>query len=337
MNAEFHRVRQWRAPILSPEGAGLARELSWRRHIATGGYWSLSLGGSSEEPEEPVTFALSIGGSPGTLTAPLALVHSLLQSVGGAAAIEDEPELVAMLLELALEPTLLQLEQRHAGLSVRLAPPRRATPRDWLPVTLACSWHGASGVLRLDLRADAATRLATAISPLARQRERLPDFLIPVTLRAFVVDLSLASVRALEPGDVVLVEGQRGEEFYVLVNERPFWRARWDEGELRVVSGRKRQSEDLEDLAVTSGDHPPDEEEGLGLDDLPVRLTFELGKVMVPLQDLESMGPGYVFELARGPDQPLDIVANGRRIGRGRIVEVSGALGVQVVWIGRHG
>jgi type III secretion protein Q len=337
MNAEFHRVRQWRAPILSPEGAGLARELSWRRHVATGGEWSLGLGGFFEEPEAPVTFALSIGGAPGTLTVPLALVHGLLQSIGGAAAIEGDSELVAMLLELALEPTLLQLEQRHAELSICLASPRRVTPRDWLPVMLACSWRGASGIVRLDLRSDAAARLATALRPFTHQRERLPDLPIPVTLRAFVVDLPLASVRALEPGDVVLVEGQRSEEFCVLVNEKPFWRARWDEGELRVISDRKPQSDDLEELAVTSGDHPPDEEEGLGLDDLPVRLTFELGKVMVPLQDLESMGPGYVFELARGPDQPLDIVANGRRIGRGRIVEVSGALGVQVVWIGRHG
>ena len=183
-------MRQWRAPILSPEGAGLARELSWRRHIATGVEWSLSLGGSFEEPEMPVTFALSIGGAPGTLRAPSTLVRGLLQSIGGAAAIDDDPELVAMLLELALEPTLLQLEQRHEELSICLAPPRRVTPREWLPVTLACSWHGASGVLRLDLRSDAAARLATAIAPLAHQRERLPDLPIPTcTLRAFVVDL----------------------------------------------------------------------------------------------------------------------------------------------------
>jgi type III secretion protein Q len=43
-----------------------------------------------------------------------------------------------------------------------------------------------------------------------------------------------------------------------------------------------------------------------------------------------------VFELARDDAQPVDILANGRRIGRGRIVTVAGSIGVQIVRIGRE-
>jgi type III secretion protein Q len=70
--------------------------------------------------------------------------------------------------------------------------------------------------------------------------------------------------------------------------------------------------------------------------ELPIRLTFDFGRIDVPLDELEAIGPGHVFQFARPAGEPVDIMANGRRIGRGRIVEINGEAGVQVVWIGRH-
>ncbi len=66
-------------------------------------------------------------------------------------------------------------------------------------------------------------------------------------------------------------------------------------------------------------------------------MVFEVGRVELPLGELETLGSGYVFELQRDPDQAVDIVANGRRIGRGRLVEVAGAIGVQITRIGQDG
>jgi type III secretion protein Q len=71
------------------------------------------------------------------------------------------------------------------------------------------------------------------------------------------------------------------------------------------------------------------------LDELPVRLSFELGQLELPLAEVSVLGPGHVFELARDESQPVDILANGRRIGRGRIVTVAGSIGVQIVRVGR--
>jgi type III secretion protein Q len=336
MNAEFQRVRPWRAPSLSPEGAALASELSWRRSLAGGGEWTIGFGLAETEPDDPVSFSLSIGGAPGMIAAPRFLLEPLLDSIGAAAALQDEMELAAILIELTLESVLQRLETQDPTLAIRLGAPRRATPAEWLPVRLACTWRGVTGQLRLDLRSDAAGRLAGALRRLPRQRVSLPHLPVVLALRLFAIDLALSAVRSLELGDVILAEGQRRNAVSVLLGERVLCHALLQDGELRVVADRGPLALGLEDSTLEAGDHPPGEEEGLGLDDLPVRLTFEMGRVTVPLQDLEAIGPGYVFELARGPDQPLDILANGRRIGRGRIVEVGGALGVQVVWLGQH-
>jgi type III secretion protein Q len=78
------------------------------------------------------------------------------------------------------------------------------------------------------------------------------------------------------------------------------------------------------------------EDDATELDDLPVRLAFELGRLELPLAEITTLGVGHVFELGRDTTQPVDILANGRRIGCGRIVDIAGSLGVQIVRIGRE-
>jgi type III secretion protein Q len=69
------------------------------------------------------------------------------------------------------------------------------------------------------------------------------------------------------------------------------------------------------------------------LDDLPVRLVFELGRVELSLGELQSLAPGALVPLARPVDEPLDIMANGRRLGRGTLVQIGESLGVRIVSI----
>jgi len=74
-----------------------------------------------------------------------------------------------------------------------------------------------------------------------------------------------------------------------------------------------------------AGLHDPD------LDDLPVRLVFEVGRVQLSLGELQRLAPGALVPLARPVDEPLDIMANGRRLGRGTLVQIGESLGVRIV------
>jgi type III secretion protein Q len=66
------------------------------------------------------------------------------------------------------------------------------------------------------------------------------------------------------------------------------------------------------------------------LDDLPVKLVFELGRLELSLGEIRQLVPGALLPLARPLEESLDIVANGRRIGRGALVQLGDSLGVRI-------
>lgn len=72
------------------------------------------------------------------------------------------------------------------------------------------------------------------------------------------------------------------------------------------------------------------------LGDLEVTLVFELGRCEIDLGTLRTLAPGYVFPLSADPAGPVDIVANGRRIGRGEIVRIGETLGIRATRLFGH-
>ena len=66
------------------------------------------------------------------------------------------------------------------------------------------------------------------------------------------------------------------------------------------------------------------------LGDLPVRLTFDLGTQLLTLDELQSVGPGHVFDLGLLPQKAVSIRLNGLLAGEGELVEIDGRVGVAV-------
>ena len=66
------------------------------------------------------------------------------------------------------------------------------------------------------------------------------------------------------------------------------------------------------------------------LESEPIKLAFQLGELVVPLADLASLEPGYVFSLRMPLDRPVVILANGEKFGVGELVEVDGSLAVRL-------
>lgn len=72
--------------------------------------------------------------------------------------------------------------------------------------------------------------------------------------------------------------------------------------------------------------------EGIELD-----LRFEIGRTRMAVKDVASLEPGYVFELATPAELPVTILANGRAVGRGRLVQIADRVGVQFMKGPDHG
>lgn len=67
--------------------------------------------------------------------------------------------------------------------------------------------------------------------------------------------------------------------------------------------------------------------------DIPVQVVAVLGKKNVTVKDIVSMKMGQVLELNRLPNEAIDLVANGKLIAKGELVEIEGRLGVRVLKI----
>ncbi len=64
--------------------------------------------------------------------------------------------------------------------------------------------------------------------------------------------------------------------------------------------------------------------------DIDLPLTVRFGETEMTLDSLTRIGPGSVIDLGRSPDDPVEILVNGRLVARGEVVVVSGNYGVRV-------
>jgi flagellar motor switch protein FliN len=65
--------------------------------------------------------------------------------------------------------------------------------------------------------------------------------------------------------------------------------------------------------------------------DIDLPLTVRFGETDMTLLALTRLGPGSVIDLGRSPEDPVDILVNGRLVARGEVVVVSGNYGVRIV------
>jgi type III secretion protein Q len=338
MNMIAMPVVCYRPAALSAEHAALARSLSRRRLVRNLDGFDLQVVAPPDRISDPAAFDLLPDGETARLTMPRSLLHHLL-GILDAAAPGAAPDAAALLLELYLEPILTRLEADFPRLAVRLRPATGEAECAAFAIGLAVRHGMTAGTLRLDLDLAVARLVAVALAQLPDSQDPMPDLPVCLHLRALCADVTLAELHAARAGDVILADALPAGEILVVAGERFAWRARHDGPRVQILTPRLRPCAiGLERWvmsdAISSDDGNRDD--STGLDELPVRLSFELGRLELPLADVSALGPGHVFELARDEVQPVDILANGRRIGRGRIVTVAGSIGVQIVRIGRE-
>lgn len=153
--------------------------------------------------------------------------------------------------------------------------------------------------------------------------------------------LRLNTLRSLEAGDVVLLEGE-GEsleervvhiELPVAPGDLLSARAHFESQSLVVDSPLKHMTDETPvDLSGRPSSDMADSLSNpllIGEIELPVR--FELESIAISLADLEAMSPGYVIELATPvAEAQLRIVVNGSTVGLADLVAIGGRLGARI-------
>ncbi len=69
------------------------------------------------------------------------------------------------------------------------------------------------------------------------------------------------------------------------------------------------------------------------LRDVEVELTLEIGRRRMRIADIVKLGPGRTVELDKLAGEPLELLVNGRLIGRGEAVVVGDRYGIRITEI----
>lgn len=67
------------------------------------------------------------------------------------------------------------------------------------------------------------------------------------------------------------------------------------------------------------------------MNDIPLQIAVELGRVATTAEEVVSLKVGHVFDLNRVAGEPLDLSVQGKVVARGELVEIDGNLGIRIL------
>jgi type III secretion protein Q len=271
------------------------------------------------------------------------LCGSLIEAVTSAvdprlSIVRLKPEQAGMLVEFALRDELTALEQNlGCRLAITAAYPQHRAPAGADPSVLTFTIT-VEGVGRswceLRLAFSDAAKLVELLGQSAARPEPAADLPVTLCVRVAAATLSIGEISHLSPGDVVLVEQccRKAHSAVAVIAEHLVAPVELTAagGELVAAPIRGRGSAWEWSMENVSAKPSRDGEQNSVLDDLPVKLVFELGRVDLSLREIRQLAPGAVIALARPLEESVDVVANGRRIGRGNLIQIGDSLGVRL-------
>ena len=88
-----------------------------------------------------------------------------------------------------------------------------------------------------------------------------------------------------------------------------------------------------EQTGDAEGDSPPPNVDVNFLMEMPLTVTFEVGRAKMSISDLLSLGQGSVLELHRLVGEDLDVFVNGKLVARGEVVVYKEKFGARITEI----
>lgn len=298
------------------------------------------------QPVESWLLEVAWGSTPFFLYLPADAVTQIVEPlVGGGALTELPAELAQVVLDAALSDTCRLLQALGHG-----TPRVERVNLDWAEVSKSCA-HGFLLRLRSTQGSAAITgQLRTSasglffVAGLVGGRAPMASLAIPAPFRAEIGHAAMTAdmLRSLETGDVLLMEHR------YLGPQRVLWlRADGAGGPhvqippieagpaaptLTIIASWTDNMPNIDDDTdiLTSLPVAADTPTAASPDEIPLRLTFDVGTVMLTLGEARALQPGQVIALGHPFAGGVSIRVNGMLIGEGELVEVAGELGVSI-------
>jgi type III secretion protein Q len=292
--------------------------------------------------ENLLALTFSIGGSLAQLIAPAALLAGIIADYGvNYSALS--PQSALLLLEHRLSTAFEAIERglKDAIIPQELLPLSRSSAlQDALRLDASCALNGEQYWVELILPLQLAHRVVEWLSSLPSPTKPLVELPVMLAVRAGCAQVTLEELESLGLNDVLLVDSPLAQpEMLAVFGERYGARARWEDGRVSLLeplfplSDEQRKVWSMTDAANEIAESQPLDG---NLDDIQIKLTFEVGREEMELGALRALAEGHIFELGRDPRAAVDILAGSRRIGQGELVRISETLGIRVTRLFNH-
>ncbi len=316
----------WELPELAPEEVMLANRLCQRakrlEFMLEGQPYVLRL--LSRPVIKPLCLGLrlSVEGKCCRLLLDQALCRHWLSPAVTPRHLREMPaQLACVMIEAAFQPVITACECL-VGASVSVEAPDFGQPPDNAPGKLGfqltnTAGEGGKGILLLDRE-----NLPLLLDLLARRPVRAADYdVLPVPARFEVgrTRLSAGELHDLEEGDLILADECWLAQGHV--------RLRFGPGLLLDCAVEDQQVVILSAVEETM---MKDDQKILDFRNLQVELVFDIGEKTIPLAELKTIQPGYVFQLDNTLAEPVIIRANGLPIGKGDLMKCGDRMAVRV-------
>jgi type III secretion protein Q len=288
---------------------------------------------------------LSIDGFPAALQLPWGVARRL----AGIGVETSDAQDAALLMEAGIGAWLDEAEAA-TGLALRFERMDGTAPLEGVETSLNVKGKDVSGSFvemrhALCLSVPAAERLAEALEPRQVPREDMPGLVMRLFWERDTMPMTQAELAGLSPGDALALSEDAPRDRIVLEGQ---FTARAtlisDPGsapaQLKLASifhplSTFEETPAMSDLTETLT--PPEDqteaatpEEIAALDDIDLQLSFRAGEAALPLRTLKTMGPGSIIEMTEPANATVSIMANGRLVGTGELIDVGGRRAVQI-------
>ena len=232
----------------------------------------------------------------------------------------------AELLETALDPLLSSIITK-LGVSIKVLNFLKIKPSDInvFSVVFKVTENKSRNI-------DAILVMNTKLQPVIKDLiGRWPSFhyryewrnhVTPLFFEVGTMTLSIAELQQLEVADVIMAEFAENimnNELCIRFVSDVRFKARVNENTVTVESGVREMSDENRDDNVTN------------MDDLPVKLSFDLGEMVLPFHQVESFTSGYVINLNEPFGEIVKIRSQNRVLGTGELVDINGKVGVRII------
>ncbi|WP_413662011.1 type III secretion system cytoplasmic ring protein SctQ [Microbulbifer sp. CNSA002] len=185
--------------------------------------------------------------------------------------------------------------------------------------------------------------LATLFEIYGKKRKGRMQIPVPTSFLVGQVHLDIEELRTLRSGDVVLVDSSSSfkEECLLLVSRQATWLAQINEKSITLIDRWSVQMESqLKDSTkpISKADNPESPEAYLTqLNNVSLSLKFELPGKEMTIEEIQSLTEGYTFTLNDSASSEILISLNHSVLGKGKLVNIEGRLGVQIIGWGKNG